>query len=90
MTNGEAKFILTAYRPNGRDAADSLFAEALAQARTDPELRKWFAAQLAFDTSISAKLRELQPPDRLRELILAGVRVSSRAGRPRRRHWPWY
>ena len=43
MNNQEAKLILQAYRPGGRDTFDPLFAEALEQARRDPELQKWFA-----------------------------------------------
>ena len=42
MNNQEAKFILGAYRPGGRDAVDPMFSEALAQAGRDPELRAWF------------------------------------------------
>ena len=34
MKNQEAKFILGAYRPDGRDAGDPAFTEALAQAET--------------------------------------------------------
>ena len=32
MNNQEARFILGAYRPDGRDASEPRFAEALAQA----------------------------------------------------------
>lgn len=91
MTNGEAKFILAAYRPCGRDAEDPLFAEALAQARDDPDLRTWFISQLAFDASVCAKFRELQPPAGLRETVLAGARVSRAGHRPKlwQRRIPW-
>src|SRR5258706_136048 len=40
MNNQEAKLILQAYRCGGQDASDPLFAEALEQARRDPELAK--------------------------------------------------
>lgn len=82
MTNDDAKFILGSYRPNGRDATDSLFAEPLALARRDPELGVWFKAQLAFDAEMSARLREAPPPPGLRETIIAGAQVS-------RRPTPW-
>lgn len=82
MNNDEAKFILGAYRANGRDANDPLFAEPLAQARRDPELGVWFKAQLAFDAELADKLREAPLPPGLRDMIIAGTRVS-------RRPTPW-
>lgn len=83
MNNDEAKFILAAYRPDGRDANDTRFAEAIAQAERDPALRAWWERQRAFDTRVAAKLAEVTPPPGLRESILAGGRLS----RPRRRRW---
>jgi hypothetical protein len=88
MNNQEAKFILGAYRPDGRDAADPMFAEALAQAERDPDLRAWLERQRRFDSEVAGKLREIAPPPGLRDAILAGVRVSQR-----RRSWwqnPWW
>ncbi len=81
MNNDEAKFILAAYRPNGQDATDPLFAEPLAQARRDPELQAWLDTQLAFDAAVAAKLHDLQPPLGLRDTLLAG------AGKSRREPW---
>lgn len=57
MNNQEAKLILQVYRPNGRDALDPLFAEALEMARRDPELQKWFAEEQALDSQIQTKLQ---------------------------------
>lgn len=85
MNNQEAKFILGAYRADGRDAADPTFAEALAHAEKDPELRAWLEGQRKFDTKVGTKLRELAPPPGLREAILAGSRVS--AAKPERTWW---
>lgn len=88
MTNEEAKFILRAYRPNGVDAQDPVFAEALDQANRDPALRAWLEQEQALDRLTAAKLGELAPPRDLRAAILAGARVSQ----PRRR-WtggPWW
>ena len=88
MNNQEARFILGAYRPDGRDAGDPMFAEALAQAERDPDLRAWLEKQRNFDTAFSNKVRDVAPPSELREAILAGVRASQ----PRRRWWtnpPW-
>ena len=83
MTTQEAKFLLSAYRPDGRDAVDPFFAEALAQARSDPELAAWFAREQAMDARISEKLGGIVPPQGLRESILAGARASQ----PRRERW---
>jgi len=78
--NEEAKLILSAYRPNGEDAADPAFAQALAAAENEPALAEWLADQQAFDRAVSRKLAEVSAPDTLRERILAGVKLS----RPRR------
>ncbi len=85
MNNQEAKFILGAYRPDGHDAGDPLFAEPLEQAQRDPELRAWLERQRKFDTVLAAKLRDVAPPPGLREAILAGSRAS--AAQPVRRRW---
>ncbi len=89
MNNEEAKFILGAYRPGGRDAADATFAEALRQAQTDPELGAWLAREQAFDRAVAAKLRAVDPPPGLREAILTGGRVSSTRPRPWWRSTSW-
>lgn len=76
MNNTEAKFILNAYRPGGRDANDATFSAALEQAKSDPALAAWFAREQAHGSAVAAKLREITPPAGLREAILAGGRVS--------------
>ncbi|MBL9188978.1 MAG: hypothetical protein JNK23_15955 [Opitutaceae bacterium] len=83
MNNEEAKFILSAYRPDGRDAADPQFAEALAQSERDPELRVWLERQRSFDRTVAERLGAIMPPAGLREAILAGARASQ----PRRMWW---
>ncbi|HYC70877.1 MAG TPA: hypothetical protein VEB66_06700 [Opitutaceae bacterium] len=80
MKHEEAKFILNAYRPNGADAADPAFAEALEHARRDPALAAWFERLNEFDRAVAAKLGEVQPPSGLRETILAGARVGTPEG----------
>jgi hypothetical protein len=82
MDNREAKFILSVYRPEGQDASDPRFAEALEQARRDPILERWFSESIAFDRAITERLRAIEVPPDLRENILAGVRVSRRLGSP--------
>lgn len=76
MNNQEAKFILSAYRTNGADANDEVFAEALRQAQRDPSLGAWLARQQAHDAVVVRKLREIVPPAELRDAILTGARVS--------------
>ncbi len=75
MKNDEAKFILHAYRPNGSDAGDATFAEALEQAKQDPSINQWFTAQQAFDRAMCAKLVSVAMPTGLRESILAGGKL---------------
>ncbi|HVS51242.1 MAG TPA: hypothetical protein VHD62_02710 [Opitutaceae bacterium] len=83
MTNDEAKFLLNAYRPGGRDASEPAFASALQQAKSDPVLAAWFAREQAHGAAVAAKLREIAPPAALRDAILAGARASG--GAPLRR-----
>jgi hypothetical protein len=72
MNNQEAKLILQAYRCGGQDASDPLFAEALEQARRDPELQKWFAEENALDARIQASLQTAVPvPRELKSNLLA-------------------
>jgi hypothetical protein len=72
MNNQEAKLILQAYRPGGQDALDPLFAEALEQARRDPELQKWFTEEIALDARIQASLQIAVPiPPGLKSNLLA-------------------
>jgi hypothetical protein len=72
MNNQEAKLILQAYRCGGQDASDPLFAEALEQARRDPELQKWFAEENAIDARIQASLQTAVPvPRELKSNLLA-------------------
>jgi len=93
MNNEQAKFILRAYRPGGRDAGDAIFGAALQQAQLDPALGAWFAREQALDAAVAAKVRAVAPPAGLREAILAGARMSTprpaAAPRPRWRPAAW-
>lgn len=72
MNNQEAKLILQAYRPNGQDASDPFFAEALEQVRRDPELEKWFAEENNLNHHIQTKLQTAIPvPPGLKSDLLA-------------------
>ncbi len=83
MNNEEAKFILRAGRPDGRDSSDPLFQEAVAAADRDPGLARWWARERDFDRAVAARLEGIAPPRDLRDAILIGARAS----RPRRLWW---
>src|SRR5260370_13500363 len=70
------------YRPNGADAQDPVFREALEQATRDPELGAWFKEQRGFDSMIADKLSGIEPPATLRSAILDGI-----DNRPSARHF---
>jgi hypothetical protein len=72
MNNQEAKLILQAYRPNGQDASDPFFTEALEQAQRDPELQKWFAEENVLHTCLKTRLETAIPvPPGLKSELLA-------------------
>jgi hypothetical protein len=72
MNNQEAKLILQAYRPNGRDASDPYFTEALEQVQRDPELKKWFTEETILNGRIQARLQAAIPvPPGLKSDLLA-------------------
>lgn len=72
MNNEEAKFLLQAYRPGGRDAQDPQFAEALEQVKNDPQLERWFRQQQALDAALGQKIQSVLVPASLKANILAG------------------
>jgi hypothetical protein len=71
MNRDEAKLILQAWRPGGRDAGDPYFAEALALVEKDAELSAWFVEQQAFDARIIGSMQQVRVPSRLKAKILA-------------------
>src|SRR6266404_463381 len=83
MNNQEAKLILQAYRPGGEDASDPLFAEALEQARRDPELQKWLAEQTSLEARLQARLQTAIPVPRGLKSDLLALRKISRPA-------PWW
>lgn len=82
MTNESAKFVLSAYRPNGADAKDPIFAEALEQAKRDPNLGAWFEEQRTFDQILTERLQQIEPRPHLRSTIISGLRAA-----PPRARW---
>jgi hypothetical protein len=72
----EAQTILSALRPDGPEAQEPLFTEALKLAASDPELKAWWQAQQEFDRKVAAKLAEVPLPADLRESILRRRKIS--------------
>ena len=73
MKNSRIKEILLTYRPGEGLEGDPEVRDALEQTRKDPELRRWWEEQQAFDEAMSARLRELPVPANLRERILTAA-----------------
>lgn len=70
MTRDEAKQILWLYR-EGADATDPAFAEALQEAKRDPQLARWLKDHLATYATIRAQLQAAPVPSGLTRKILA-------------------
>jgi len=83
MNNQEAKLILQAYRPNGQDASDPFFAEALEQARRDPDLKKWFEEETMLNGRIQGRLQAAVP-------VPPGLKLELLALRKTVRLAPWW
>jgi hypothetical protein len=76
MNNLEAKLILQAYRPSGEDASDPFFREALEQVERDPDLKKWFANEVAWDASVRSRVETAVPiPRHLKANLMALQRL---------------
>ncbi len=74
MDKEKAKWLLASYRPDGSDAEDPLFAEALALVLKDQELGEWLAAERAADVAFARGLGsvEVEPllKDRLTRVLM--------------------
>lgn len=73
MDNETAKIMLSACRSDGADAQDPVFADALKQARLDPQLGWWFAQQRAIDRRIAQELKQIEAPASAKELVVTPV-----------------
>jgi hypothetical protein len=73
MDKEEARFILRCFRPDGADAENPDFAEALAWAAKDRELGEWLARERSSDAGFAKALTAVGIPASLREEILAGL-----------------
>jgi len=74
MDKKQAQFILHSFRPDGADAADADFTEALQLAVEDRDLGEWLADERATDAAFASALCEAEIPDELRVHILAVMR----------------
>lgn len=73
MDKEEARFILRCFRPDGADAENPDFAEALAWAAKDRELGEWLARERARDADFANALNSVSIPSILREEILVSL-----------------
>jgi hypothetical protein len=71
MDKEAARFILHSFRPDGADAGDPDFAEALKLATENRELGEWLASERAFDSAFANALVRVNLPENLREDIMA-------------------
>ena len=86
MNNETAKEILSAYRPNGQDATDPSFREALEQAERDPELRAWFERERQRDQAIASLIGQHPVHGNNKQALLAMVKVAQPL---RLKTFPW-
>ena len=73
MDKEQARFILRSFRPDGADAAEPDFAQALHLAAADRELGEWLSRERAQDAEFSRVLSRIEIPETLREEILFGL-----------------
>jgi hypothetical protein len=71
MDKEQARFVLRSFRPDGADAGDPDFAEALKLAMENRELGEWLASERAFDSAFANALVTVDLPENLREDIMA-------------------
>ncbi len=71
MDKQHAKLILQSFRPDGADAGNPDFAEALQMCAEDRELSMWLAQERANDAVFAEALMTVDIPDGLRDEILS-------------------
>ena len=85
MNRDEARQILLLYRPETADAADPQIAEALALAKSDAELSRWFTEHCARQKKLGEKFRQVTAPAGLMQQIVSEQAASQRMALSRRR-----
>lgn len=73
MDKERARFVLQSFRPDGADAKDADFAEALLLATEDRELGGWLVRERAFDAEFAEALARVDLPAGLRESVLLSM-----------------
>lgn len=76
MNLNEAKELLLIYRPGTADADGPQIAEALALAKSNPELARWLEAQRAQQEALRAKFSQIIVPAGLKEQIISEFAAS--------------
>jgi uncharacterized membrane protein YbaN (DUF454 family) len=71
----QAREILLLYRPGTADAEDPEIIEAMAVARRDPQLARWFEDHVAFQSAMRASFRQIAVPDQLKLELLTGHKL---------------
>jgi len=71
MNRQQAQEILLLYRPGIADAQDPDFADALALAEKDADLRRWLHDQSLVQNALREKFRKIPIPEGLKEQILS-------------------
>jgi len=77
MNRDEAKKILLLYRTEA-DAADPQIAEALALAKTDAELSRWFDEHRAAQNALREKFRQIEIPGGLVQQIVSEQKAKAK------------
>ena len=79
MDKEQAKFILQCFRPDGGDALDTDFAEALGLATKDRELGEWLVKERSTDAAFAAALESVEIPEFWRNNLAAGQMIDGPA-----------
>jgi hypothetical protein len=77
MDKEQARFVLRSFRPDGADASDVDFEDALKLATEDRELGEWLADERHLDSEFSKALVSIEVPQGLKERILSGMAENS-------------
>ena len=73
MDKKHARFILQSHQSGADAAPDPQMADALREVEGDPELATWLENERSFDEALRARLREVEPPQGLKEQVLAST-----------------
>jgi hypothetical protein len=75
MTREEARQVLLLYRPGTADAEEPEIVQAMAVARDDAELGRWFEQHRRFQTALREKFRQIEAPAHLKLSLLAQQKI---------------